>query len=262
MQMNYSELPNDRLSLNRWVQNTLGASPGGNEENRPSMGNLSGQDWRQLIQTNPVAAKQAADMASAARDSGGAPMMNYQNEINRLKQQGISFDAPAPPAGTPPIVNAPPNFDELFPNQNLGLPNVGDRYGFLDFLRQGGGQPGGGYTGAGQDVPGYTQVRSGPPPDMSMSGKQPYFTGGNGITGSPGYQDYDQQAPPLPEGMTRTMGPGFGGTLGGRGPYTQVRSDGMPGGGQGGMQFLKVLQQLMSSLGGRDFNPNAMQGMM
>jgi len=162
MQMNYSELPNDRLSLNRWVKNTLGASPGGNEENRPSMGNLTGQNWRQLIQTNPMAAKQVADMATAARDSGGAPMMNYQNEINRLKQQGISFDAPAPPAeaAPPPVVNEPPNFGEIFgemfPNQNLGLPNVGDRYGFLDFLKQGGqggepfqmsrsdGQPGGG----------------------------------------------------------------------------------------------------------------------
>jgi len=215
MQMNYSELPNDRLSLNRWVQNTLGASPGGNEENRPSMGNLTGQDWRQLIQTNPMAAKQAADMANAARDSGGAPMMNYQNEINRLKQQGISFDTPVPPAeSAPPVVNAPPNFDELFPNQNLGMPNVGDRYGFLDFLRQS--DQGGPFQMSRSDgQPG------GDPFGMSMNATDPYYTG-------------------------TAQGPGGGG---------MTQGGGMP-------QFLKVLQQLMSSLGGGDFNPNAMQGMM
>ena len=251
MQMNYAELPNDRLSLNRWIKNTLGASPGGNEENRPSMGNLSGQDWRQLIQTNPMAAKQAADMANAARDSGGAPMMNYQNEINRLKQQGISFDEPAPPPEiAPPVVNAPPNFGEMFPNQNLGFPNVGDRYGFLDFLKPGGGGQGGGpfqrqvIDNGPQDwgQPGgggpFQMSRSDSPPGgsygMSMNADDPYYTGT--ATG---------------QGGGGLVAPG----------YTQARSDSPQGGGMP-PQFLKVLQQLMSRLRGGEFNPNAIPGMM
>jgi len=115
---NYGELPNDRASLDQWITDTLGS-----DENTPGIGNISGQNWRQLIQTNPAVAAQVAEFQNAMPigSGGGQGMGRYQNEINRLKQQGISFDEPAPPAeaAVSPVVNAPLNFGDLFPNQNL-----------------------------------------------------------------------------------------------------------------------------------------------
>ncbi len=87
------------------------------------------EDWRGLYGQNPDL---AYDFWNATHPGEGADV-HFRSRFG-YTGSGTAGRTQGAPAENPPVATAPVDPGMLFPNQNLGLPNVGDRFGFIDQL--------------------------------------------------------------------------------------------------------------------------------